>query len=71
MIKFAREKTGKDVENIISTFTGEDGGGKFIKFLAFVNEFDKRAESGDEAAKKIIDVVEKFSRLIDIAEKIP
>jgi len=62
-----REKTKKSFDDISDIFTGEDGGVSFIKLKQFVEEFDKKAANGDEAARQIIDIVTNFSKLVFVA----
>lgn len=64
-----RVQTEQSFRNILDTFSGADGGGKFVFFRSFVIDFDKRAEECDAAAQKIIDIILQFSRMIDVAEK--
>ena len=61
--------TKRHLDNIVDTLTCDDGGGRYAMFKSLLEEMDKRAEQGDEPAKKIIEVVVHFSRLIDIANK--
>lgn len=55
------------VDNIMECMTGEDGGASFVHFRTIVEDMESRAASGDDSAKKVLDVVERFSRLIDVA----
>ena len=52
---------------ITDCFTGADGGGEFIRLQVLIEEFDRRAVNGDEAADKILCVVYQFARLIKVA----
>jgi hypothetical protein len=56
------------VHNILDTFTGADGGVSFMKFRWFVEEMARRQDT-DLSAKKILDIVLQFNRLIEIAQK--
>lgn len=64
-----RQETKIALFNILDTMTGADGGVRFIYLRNLVEEMDRRAEGGDNDAKSIIDVVMRFSRLIDVAVK--
>ena len=60
-------KTKAAFDNILDCMTGADGGGRFIKFKAFVAGLDEKAEAGDEPAKEIVSMVHRVSKLIDLA----
>ena len=62
-------KTKHALDNILDTMSGGDGGVRFVYFKAFIEEFDKRAENGDKDAQSVVDVMVRFSRLIDVAKK--
>jgi hypothetical protein len=63
-----REETKKAFDNILDTMTGVDGGVRFIFFMTFIKNFDQRAEDGDIIADKVIDVMKRFSNLIDVSQ---
>jgi len=64
-----RPETEKEIRNIMDTFSGADGGGNFLCFRLLVEEIDKQASNGDKKSMDILDVITRFSRLIDIAKK--
>ncbi len=64
-----REESKAAFLNILDTITGADGGVRFVYFKSLIEEMDKRAEAGDADAQKLIDVMMRFSRLIDVAQK--
>ena len=66
-MKTTNPKLDKDFEAIVDCFTGADGGGEFIRLQCFLEEFEKRAAAGDEAADKLLTVVYQFARLIKVA----
>lgn len=66
-----REETEKAVLEIMDCFTGADGGAAFIFFRRLVEEMDKRAATGkDAAASEIVLSVVRFAKLIRIAQKL-
>lgn len=65
-----RPATLRHVDNIMDTFAGADGGGKFVCFRILIEEMDRQAGTGDVAAQKIVDVVMRFSRLLDTAVEV-
>lgn len=67
MRNFQTDELNDDLQEILDTFSGADGGIKFVRFKALLEEIEKRSLSGDEAAKEIIKIVKRFRRLIDAA----
>lgn len=63
------KETKEAFDNITDTFTGGNGGVRFLKVKFLIEEMDKRSESGDADAHQIIRVIEQFSRLINFANK--
>ena len=57
----------KAFNEILDCFTGADGGSSFMHLQGFLEEFEKRAANGDEAADKLLTVVYQFARLIKVA----
>ena len=55
------------VDNILNTFGGADGGVKFARFCSMLVEVDKQAKAGNESAKRLLSIVNQFSRLVDAA----
>ena len=66
--KMTQEKTQKAFDNLLDTFSGADGGIRFVRFSGFLQELDLRASNGDQAAKELVNMVHCMSRLIDIAQ---
>ncbi len=64
-----REKSNAAFQNILDTMTGSDGGVRFVYFKALIEEIDKLAEEGDADAATLIEVMMRFSRMIDVAQK--
>jgi hypothetical protein len=58
------------LNNIMNCFSGDDGGVSFIRLRSLIETMHARAVTGDDAAKQLIDVVSKMSRLIDVANSI-
>jgi hypothetical protein len=58
------------LDNILDTFTGADGGAKFLYVKILITNMSIKVANGDKAAKEVLDVLINFSRLIDIAEKV-
>ena len=63
------ETTRSAMENIMDTFTGADGGAKYIKFTQMIVQLDRQAKEGDRAACQLLDFINCTSRLIDTAAK--
>lgn len=57
-----------DFDYIMDTFGGAENG-RFIKFLYTLRFLDEKRTEGDEAAALVLDVVTKFKRLIEAAQK--
>lgn len=51
--------------NIVDTFTGADGAIRFTKFKFGIEALESQAAAGDTDAEQIVEVVVRFSRLID------
>jgi len=60
-----RPETKKAFNNILDTFSGADGGVRFAYFSSFIKSFDEQAANGNDSAKQLIMVMDRFSRLID------
>ena len=65
---FKSEQLQKEFDNILDTFSGTDGGIRFIKLQCFLKEFENRSET-ESSARQILDVMSRFSKLIDVANK--
>lgn len=55
---------------ILDTFSGSDGGIRFVKFKCMLTSLEKQADLGDESAKKILEVMIHFSRLINVTNEV-
>lgn len=60
-----RDQTQKHFDNILNTMTAADGGARFGHFMFGMREIDEAATKGDEKCKEIVEVMARFSRLID------
>lgn len=55
------------LHNILDTFTGADGGARFVFFQTGIRAWDKDwNEKEDMASWKLLQIVKQFSRLIDV-----
>lgn len=54
-------------DNILDTFSGADGGGRFVMFKSMLEALSNQADEGDKAAGQLMEIVVRFSRLIDIS----
>jgi hypothetical protein len=69
MLENCRKETKEAIDNILSCFSGEaGGGGKFVTLCCLVDELDVRAQNGDRAAEQLVSIARQFSRLIDTAD---
>jgi hypothetical protein len=58
------------LDNIVDTITCGDGGGDYLRFRFMLEALDKQAIEGDLVAEQVLDVVRKFSKLIDSSRDI-
>jgi len=65
-----RTLTKDALDNIVDCFSCADGGIHFMSVTQLIEEFDKRAEDGDKAAERLIEVVYQFNRLINVTEEL-
>ena len=65
-----RPKTQKDFDNILDTFSGADGGIGFMGFRCLMEDMDAKAAKGDAGAAQVVAIMEKFSKLLDIAKSL-
>ena len=61
------KETHKAFVNILDTFTGADGGVKFVMFREFLNEITELEKSGNQDAAKALGMIRTISNLIDAA----
>lgn len=54
---------------ITNICTGADGGGDFLKLRFFLEDLEKLAKSGDDAAKQLLEVLYRFEKLCNVACK--
>ncbi len=66
MLEKCRQETKEAMDNILSIFGAEDGGGKFYRLYCKIEELDVMAQEGDQAADELIFLCRKFSRFIDV-----
>jgi hypothetical protein len=59
----------KSLDNILDTFGGVDGGISFVQLKTLVEQLASRAETGDESAAEVLNVMFRFERLIEVAKK--
>ena len=59
----------KSFQNILDCFTAADGGVSFIKFQLFIEDMEKQFEEGSYAAGEVLTIMDRFSRMIDIANE--
>jgi hypothetical protein len=64
---FKDEELGDAIQNIMNTFSGSDGGVRYIKFRVTLEYLETLADN-DAAAAHIIEIVKQFSRLIDASQ---
>jgi len=64
---FQIDELNDNFQEILDTFSGADGGIKFVKLMGLLEEIEKRSLAGDETAKEILKVVRRFRKLIDVA----
>lgn len=71
MLEKCRPEVREALDNVLSTFGGEDGGIKFYRFYQLVEDLDVQGQEGNEAADELMNVVLRFSRFINVANKAP
>lgn len=55
------------LDTILDCMTGADGGASFCKLRNLLQELEKRENRGDTEARKVLDVVSQFAKLIEYA----
>lgn len=65
-----RQEKQEAFQNIVDCFTGEDGGVKFTFVKKRFDEIDKTAIEGDKASQEIMEIMVRFSRLINVLGEI-
>jgi len=69
MPKWNQPEVEAAFNNILETFGGADGGGRFTRLMWFLVDLDVQASNGDKDAEEILKVVIRMSKLIDIANR--
>jgi len=62
-------KVREAFDYIVDTMTCADGGIAFSHFMFFVRRMDELASQGDEPAKKLLEIMFSFHRLIKVVTK--
>lgn len=57
------------VQNIMDTFTGDDGGVGFVALCGLLQDVARQARAGDQASTEIVATVLRFHRLIEVAKR--
>jgi hypothetical protein len=57
----------KDLDLVVQTFTGEDGGAAFAILRSAIDDIYRAAAMGDKSAIELRRVICTFSRLCDLA----
>ncbi len=56
-------------QNILDCFGGADGGMRYINYLTIMRNFAEQAENDDDGSARLVDIVEKFSNLINVLNR--
>ena len=56
-------------QNILDCFGGTDGGLRYIKYLSIMRDFSKQADTGNTTSMELVEIVKKFSNLIDVLNR--
>jgi hypothetical protein len=65
------DNTREELDYILDTFAGADGGIRFIKFQALVEELDRQHQAGGREgynAGQVLDHMTKFKKFIELAQ---
>ena len=68
---FKTEDLAEAFQEITNTFSGTDGGVRFVRFRVFLESLETQSLNYDPAADKILDIVKHFSKLIQVANEQP
>ena len=63
------EELYNQIINILDTFSGADGGAKFVCFKVGIQAIEKEALGGKQSAIQLLKVIRDFSKLLDILER--
>lgn len=56
-------------QGIVDTFSGTDGGVRFVRFRALLEELERQSIDGDKSSEEILKLVKRFKKLIDVANE--
>ena len=65
-----RERTKAAFDDILDTMGGADGGLRFASYMMLIRSLDDQAAAGDVASEALLEVMFRFKKLIDVAEKV-
>lgn len=72
MLERCTPETKAAMDQILTTFGGEDGGTSYVRLCLMVEELDVRANSGKigeaRSSYLLVEIVHKFAKLIDVAK---
>ena len=54
---------------ILDCFTCTDGGIKYLKYLSIMRDFSEQADTGNTTSRELVEIVKKFSNLIDVLNR--
>lgn len=66
---FKSDKLNDDLQTILDTFSGADGAVSFVKLRLLLANLEEHEIAGDESAREILNVLRRFRKLIDAAQK--
>ncbi len=61
-------KVKAEIDNILDCFGGSDGGVSFANLKCLLSEMCEKSCEGDASADKVLEVLARFSRLVDVAQ---
>ena len=61
----------KEFNNITDILSGDEGGVPFVKARTFLLSMAEQADNGDAGARQVLDIVYKFSKLLNLASNPP
>lgn len=60
-----------EFQKIIDMASGADGGVSFVMLRTLYEEMQRQAAEGSASAQEVVNIVHRFARLIDVAQKPP
>jgi hypothetical protein len=66
MLESCRPATRAAIVEIMNTFTGADGGLKYVQFCSLLETLDRQAAAGDVSSERLVAMVTDFERLLNI-----